>query len=310
MSILRSLVVATIAATVPSFAAAATESIHREHVFSVRPGDTVAVDVSFHDLAVTARPGDTVEVTVDLEVSGTTAKVARLLEGLEPVFEQNGDRILIRSALKGGMFWSSGKTRGRVVVAMPPDLDLEVDTSSGQTVLIGDFGGASVAIDSSSGETRLEGSAEQISVDASSGSVRLELSRPAATLRLDTSSGSVHLTGGARSVTASSSSGSIDVGGLLGDATLDASSGGITAEWASIDPRTQVTVDTSSGGVRLRFPAGTVLGGQVDTSSGGIRTDFPGEISDRGGRLDLAGGPDAVQLRVDTSSGGVQLLAR
>ena len=291
-------------------AAATTESIHREHVFDVQPGDTVMVEVSFHAVEVTARPGDTVDVTVDLELSGSAAKVERLLRYYDPVFEKERGRILIRSAHKGGLGWSSGKAEGRVVVAVPPDIDVSIDTSSGSTSLEGDFGRATVSVDASSGGTRIQGAADHVAVDASSGSVRLALSRPAETIRVDTSSGSVDLAGGAHDVAIDTSSGSIGAEDLLGSATFDASSGSVTAGWASIAPDTAVSVDTSSGGVRLTFPAGTPLGGFVDTSSGGIRTDFPGDVSQRGSRLDLVGGADAVEVRVDTSSGSVQLLAR
>jgi hypothetical protein len=306
---LRSLASLALVTTLSATATAATESLHREHVFPAVPGTTVVVDVSFHNVEISATPGDTVEVSIDLEFSGSAAKVARLLKDFEPVFEQEANRILIRSVRRGGLSWGALDAKGRVVVSMPPDLDLVVDTSSGATTLLGDFGRAGLTVDASSGSLRLDGAADHVVADASSGSVRLALSRPVETVRVDTSSGSVDLIGGARSVAVDTSSGSIGAEDLLGDATFDTSSGSVTAAWASVAPRSQVTVDTSSGGVRLSFPAGTSIAGRVDTSSGGIRTDFPGEISDRGGRLDLHGGADAVLIRVDTSSGGVKLLA-
>lgn len=294
----------------PVAAFSATESLHREHVFPARAGTTVVVDVSFHSVEITARPGDTVEVSVDLEFSGAAGKVARLLEEYEPVFEQDENRILIRSTHRGIVGWWSLHAKGRVEITMPPDLDIGIDTSSGATILTGDFGRASLTADASSGSLRVEGAFDHITANASSGSVRLELSRPTETVRVDTSSGTVDLAGGAGDVTIGTSSGSISAEDLLGSATFDASSGSVTASWSSISPGSRVSVDTSSGGVRLLFPVGTSLAGRVDTSSGGIRTDFPGDVSDRGSRVDLVGGPDAVEVRVDTSSGGVKLLAR
>lgn len=310
MPALMRIAIAATAALLPITAEAASESLHREHVFSVSSDQQVVVDVSFHEVEITARPGDTVQVTVDIEVSGSSGRAASLIRDLEPVFEQEGGRILIRSSRTGGATWGWGRVRGKVVIAMPPDLDLTVDSSSGETVLVGDFGRATVTVDVSSGSTQLRGAADHVAVDASSGSVRLELGRPAETVEVDTSSGSVRLTGGTHSAAISTSSGSIEADGLLGSATFDASSGSITAAWASLGPEAHVTADASSGGVRLTFPAGTVLDGRVDTSSGNIRSDFPGDVSQRGSRLELAGGPDAVRLQVDTSSGGVQLLAR
>ena len=118
---------------VPSAARAATETLHREHSFQARAEVTVEIDVSFHEVEVAARPGDTVEVTVDLEVSGSRAK--RTIDELDPVFRDDGDRLLIRSTRRGGLSWGFTRTKGRVVVEMPPGLDLEVDSSSGRTVI-------------------------------------------------------------------------------------------------------------------------------------------------------------------------------
>ncbi len=81
----------------------------------------------------------------------------------------------------------------------------------------------------------------------------------------------------------------------------------ITAQWDAIPAGAKVRADASSGNVTLRFPAGTVLTGSADTSSGGIRTDFPGTLQKS--HLELSGGVGAVRLKVDTSSGGVRLIA-
>jgi DUF4097 and DUF4098 domain-containing protein YvlB len=198
-----------------------------------------------------------------------------------------------------------------VVVEMPPGLDLEVDSSSGTTEITGDFGQAEIRCDASSGSIRIDGAAREISADVSSGSVILELSRAADRISADASSGSIKITGGAHELDADTSSGNIRALGLLGDATLEASSGSVTAEWESVAPGSRIIADTSSGGVRLTFPEGTLLKGSVETSSGGIHTDFPGLWKDkRGHHLVLDGGPGATHITVGTSSGGVKLFAR
>ena len=68
-----------------------------------------------------------------------------------PVFEDKGDRLIIRSTRKGGWSWRTGNIKGRVTVTMPPDLDLSVDASSGSITIDGDLGDGSVDCDASSG---------------------------------------------------------------------------------------------------------------------------------------------------------------
>jgi DUF4097 and DUF4098 domain-containing protein YvlB len=290
-------------------AAAASETLHREHSFDATNGMTVTVDVSFHTVEIVARPGDTVDVTVDLDISGSDKKVQKAIALLEPVFQQDSDGVLIRSTKKGFSGFGSAKVKGRVVVMTPPDLHVTVDSSSGSTTLTGDFGSAHIMCDASSGRFHINGAAQTVFTDLSSGSVLIELTRPAKSVRADTSSGSVTLKGGAGSFHADTSSGSIKADGLLGNASMNTSSGSITAAWSAIPPDATVVAETSSGSVNLTFPTGTVLKGSVGTSSGGIRSDFPGETSDRGHQLELYGGSGAVHLEVGTSSGGVSLRA-
>jgi DUF4097 and DUF4098 domain-containing protein YvlB len=286
---------------------ASSEKIHREHVFDVRPGMSVTVDVSSHEVEVAARPGSTVEVTVDIEISGSDTKVRQAAKALEPVFREDSEGVVIRSRKKGFSGFGSAKVRGRVTVVMPPDLDLMIDSSSGSSEVTGDFGTGNIVCDASSGSFRVTGAARSVVADLSSGSVVVDLNRPAESVRADTSSGSVTLKGGAAEFRADTSSGSITADGLEGDATMDASSGSITASWAAIPASTRIRADASSGSVRLTLPAAAALNGAVNTSSGGIHSDFPGRQSDDGDRMEFDGGPDAVQIKIDTSSGSVHL---
>lgn len=287
-------------------AAFADIDIHQEHSFAARPGGEVVVDVSFHGVEVTVSPGDTVDITVDIEIKGSGSSAKNAANELQPVFLEKENKLIIRSRRDKGFHWTSLSAKGRVTVTMPPGMDLTVDSSSGGAVISGDFGDAKVAFDASSGSLRISGAMRELTCDTSSGSVRAQLDRPLESFAADASSGSVRLTGGARHATVDTSSGSINLTGLLGDASLDSSSGSITAQWDAIPPDAAVNADASSGSVTLRFPAGTVLAGSVDTGSGGISTDFPGKLEDD--HLTLKGGAGAVQVRVDTSSGGVRLI--
>lgn len=299
-----------LALTAPGFVFADSGSIHQEHSFPARPGATVLVDVSFHNVEVEARPGSTVDVVVDIEVSGSTSKVKEALHHLEPEFIDKGDTLVVRSVPKKMSWSSSSRARGQVTVAMPPDMNLTIDSSSGGCEVRGDFGDSRLAFDLSSGRVEVNGAAREIATDSSSGSVVIELTRPAESVRVDASSGSVKVSGGAGDLRADVSSGSVQASGLFGNALVDSSSGRVDLAWATIPAGAEISVDSSSGGVTLQFPEGTTLGGKVSTSSGGISSDFPGEWTDRGRNFALAGGPGAASLRVDTSSGGVRLLAR
>lgn len=288
---------------------AAAGSLHAEHSFTARPDATLVIEVSFHEVVVNARPGQTVDVVVDLEVRGSDAKAAKRLGELEPVFRDDGDTVLVRSVRKGGINWGSSRATGRVVVEMPPNMDVEIDSASGSCTLTGDFGEAALSVDLASGAVRIAGAARELNIDTASGSITAELARPAQRIVADTASGSITVTGGAHRVEADSASGSIRLSGLLGDASLDSSSGSITASWSSLSSGTAIAADTSSGRVRLTLPSGTPLSGTIDTGSGGIQSDFSGTFQDRGHRLELRGGPEAARIDVDTSSGGVQLIA-
>jgi len=309
----KNLLIAVTALTLialPSAAGATTRTFDVTKSFPAQPGGTVVVDVSFHQVEVRVENRSTVEITVELEMSASESKAERLIEEYKPLFTTRGDEIRVRSASNAriGFSWGTTRKQGRVTVSMPTGMNLEVDSSSGRCEVGGDFGDSRVVCDTSSGSVEVNGSMRELVADTSSGSVRVELTARAENVRIDTSSGSVHLKGPAARVNADTSSGSVTLSGLIGDMVADTSSGRVSASWDTIPSGAKVRADTSPGSVRLHFPRGTVLAGSVDTSSGGITSDFPGERSDRGHHLDLDGGPGAVKIHVDTSSGGVKLL--
>ncbi len=282
--------------------------IHEKHRFDANPGDTVVVDVSFHNVEVRAQPGSSVDVTVDITVSGNSSSAQNAAEDLRPVFEDQGDRLLIRSTRNKGWSWKNVKAKGHVVVLMPPDVNLLIDSSSGEAEIIGDFGNSKVSFDASSGGLMVDGAMRALHSDLSSGSVHANVTRPLAEFTADASSGSVHLEGGAALAKVDTSSGSIDVSGLTGVGKFSASSGNIKAQWDEIPPNTTVRASASSGNVTLTFPEYTKISGLVEVSSGGIHSDFPALIRGKD-ELKLDGGPNAIDVQVDTSSGNIKLLS-
>lgn len=304
---LRTGVAATLLCLAIAGSAAADIEIHQQHRFEARPGATVVVDVSFHAVEVTAVPGDSVDVTVDVTVKGSGGSAKNVANQLQPQFLVEGDKLIIRSSVKRGWSWKRVSARGTVTISMPPGMNLSIDSSSGGTRISGDFGDAAVDFDASSGSLTVDGAMREVDADISSGSIRVAVMRPLEKFSADASSGSVRLTGGAHEAHVDTSSGSINVAGLLGEGHFDSSSGSITAQWNAIPAGTNVRAEASSGSVTLTFPEGTRLKGSVDVSSGGIQSDFPGSKSKK--HFDLDGGSGAVNLSVETSSGGVKLLS-
>ena len=282
--------------------------VHEQHRFDARPGATVVIDVSFHSVEVTAQPGSAVDVTVDLTIKGDGSSAKNLANDLRPVFKEDGDKLIIRSVRKKGWNWKSVKAKGKIAVQMPPGMNLTIDSSSGSARINGDFADSKVVFDASSGSLTVDGAMRELHTDLSSGSVRATVSRPLEVFTSDASSGSARLTGGARVAHVESSSGSINVSGLLGEGIFSASSGNIKAQWDAIPPQTTVRANASSGSVTLWFPQDTRISGSLDVSSGGLHSDFPALVRGKD-RLELDGGPDAVNIEVDTSSGSIKLLA-
>ncbi len=282
--------------------------LRQEHTFDVRSGQKVTVDVSFHRVEVTVEPGSQVHAVVEISTTSSSNKAKRAVEELRPVFEEKGDSIIIRSTRKGGWSSWSGNLKAMVRITMPPDLDLSVDSSSGSINVAGDLGDADVDCDASSGSVNIRGAMRNLTVDTSSGSIEVRVDRPLERFSADASSGSVHFKGGAKEAYAETSSGSITLLGLQGDADMEASSGSITGQWDSIPPETSIRAAASSGSVTLRLPESTEISGSADTSSCGvIRSDFPGTFHKKSATFN--GGAGAVQIRIDTSSGSIKILA-
>ena len=296
-------VIFALAATGVAFA---DTELYREHSFDATPGQTVSIDVSFHRVEVQIEPGSTVHAVVRIWSSSSSSRAERAVRELEPVFDERGSTLSIRSTRRGGWSWWNGTIKGSVTVTMPPGLDLEVDSSSGSIDIDGDLGDGEIRCDASSGSVTVRGATRSLHADTSSGSIKAYVDRPLENFSADASSGSVRLEGGAHTTSVDTSSGSITLDGLRGDAMLDASSGSITAHWDSIPPSATIRAGASSGSVTITLPPGTDVTGKASTSSGGIRSDFPGSIGKKSATFH--GGSSAVDVRISTSSGSVKVL--
>ncbi len=164
---------------------------------------------------------------------------------------------------------------------------LSVDVGSGTVRVSRHVGG--LLIDTGSGDIRANDiQGERVSFDTGSGSVSCSAIR-CLELIVDTGSGAVRVDG-------------VDSDRLH----IDTGSGAVTA--SLLATKTDVLIDTGSGGVRLTIPHGFGADLRISTGSGGIHTGMPVTVRERS-RNSLAGriGDGRSRVVIDTGSGAVQL---
>jgi DUF4097 and DUF4098 domain-containing protein YvlB len=289
---------------------AGTATLRKEHRFVPKPGGTLKVEASFHDVTVTVKEGAAeVNVAVEAELTAWPADAEDALSAYAPIFQESGDTLLVRcrpkTSVRVGFFNGSGS----VTVILPPGMDLNLDTGSGEITLKGENPERDLTCDTGSGDIRIEGSCRNLTADTGSGRVSARLSGPVLRVSIDTGSGDVDFRGEAAEFRGDTGSGSIRAEGLAGRAAFDTGSGDVEAVWAKAPGAVRVVADTGSGDVFLTFPKEARLGGEIETSSGRIRCDYPGTLEERGRAFDLAGGAGSANLRVDTGSGDVRVVA-
>ncbi|NOZ79914.1 MAG: DUF4097 domain-containing protein [Acidobacteria bacterium] len=346
-SLIRVFVVWAAVLALPGIAGAA--AAHFQKSFPAQGISAVKVNVSFHDVQVVVRQTPSVNITVDLTSRDSKKRAAKLFAEYKPSFTVRDGIITVKSLRKHRIWsWGGMSITGKVIVTVPPGIDLNLDTSSGDCEVQGNLGHATIKADTSSGDVTVSGSARRISADTSSGDVRLHLSTPseeitadtssgsvsvdgsarkisadtasgdvvlhldptAGKVEVDTSSGDVTLTGGAARFSADTSSGDVLGTGLTGNVEANTSSGNVTLAWLKVVPGSNVDIDSGSGEVRLLFPGETALEGRITTSSGDIRSDFPGMTRDHGRLFVLESNTAAATVRISTASGSITLKRR
>ena len=299
---------AVVAGAAVSWAGRGDADARFEKVVPAAGLEAVSVVVSFHQVDVKVEDRADVAVTVELEGKGPADAVKEQVGWYTPEFEVSDGVFLVRSVRDSKGHGRTDHLRGRVTVLMPPGLDLSVETASGDCTVTGDLGDGELRTDTSSGDVTLTGACARITTDSSSGDVRLMLARPAEKVSVDSSSGDLLLEGGCAELEADTSSGDVTGSRLTGDAEVDTASGDVVLQWAAPAAGVHVDVETASGDVRLVFPRGTAVAGEVSTASGTIDSGPGGTWKLRGRVLALPGGPDAATVEVETASGDVKIL--
>ncbi len=281
------------------------------HTFPARAGKLVEIQVRSLDVAVTVAESD--EIAVELRLApgvSSTARNRRWLERHRPVFDDSPERLRVSIPARVPSFsvgWSP--PGGTLSVTLPPSCQLEVETTSGEVSLDGSAPLAGeVRIASHSGDLTVRGGAARLVVESVSGDVTI-LGPPLALLDVHTTSGDVLLRAGCARTLLESTSGDARLVRLTGELSATTTSGDLQASFAALGPGEAITVTSVSGNVTLALPD-VPVSGQVQTVSGRIRSRFDGDWQRRHRALLLPSRPDAVQLRVATTSGDVVLSRR
>ena len=205
---------------------------------------------------------------------------------------QTGDRVDIQVQLpKNHGGWSMGHRSVRLVLRVPKQANLDVQTGDG-----------SVDVQPVSGRVSVSTGDGSITADGLQGEVRLH-----------TGDGSIKATGLGGRLQADTGDGHMNVRGRFDVLDLRSGDGGIDAE---AEPGSKVetawSLHSGDGGITLRVPEG--LGADLDahTGDGSITLDKPitvtGTVSPTTvrGKLGAGGQP----LRIQTGDGSIRLAAR
>lgn len=289
-------------------AAGETATFHGTKTLAPKQGGTLKVEGSFQDISVTLAPGTSVEVTVDMKLSAWPQDSKEALKAYEPVYSEEGNTLLIRCRSQHQLSVGFLNSSGTIAIRMPPGMNLDLHTGSGDLEVRGDLGSYDLVGDTGSGDVRMEGGLRTLSAETGSGDVKAKLTAPATSAKIHTGSGDVNFSGGCARFEASAGSGNITADGLVGPGTFETGSGDIEALWTRLADGTAVKAESGSGRIHLGLPADATLSGDLDTGSGDIRSDFPGKSSQKGRHWSFLGGPGASRFSVETGSGDIHVV--
>lgn len=308
MTSLRRVVVALLAlmagAATGSFAA--QQELNQTQRFPAAPGRRVVVDAA--TLAVHVRSADVreVEVATELRIGGVSEERAEgWITRHTPTLEDTPEALSIvaRPGSDGFMWLGHLTARARIRLVLPPFVNPDLTTSSGDISIRGDFPATKVLLRTATGQVELVGAAAEADVRSASGDADFDLVRPLERLFARSASGDITLRGGAREVQVDTSSGDVRLENLSGSVRVESSNGKIILQWDRLDAKDEVRVKTSSGRVNLVLPEGTTARGYLRTTDGTIRSDLPGVVNQAGDTVELQG--DGPLLEVESASGAI-----
>lgn len=246
--------------------------VHR--TFQVRPESVVTVSVSGGRISVTTTPGRTAKITLIERVNTDSEHEAdAALANYDVTFTQTdtGVKVSAKRTHTTGWFARRPHVNINAELAVPADVRLDLGTSGGSIVVLGDRA-AAVKAGTSGGSIRVDGRHTDLDLDTSGGSIRV--GRVTGTLRADTSGGSITV-------------------GQIGDSARD------------------VDLATSGGSIRIGIVPTAHLRIDASTSGGHVSADALPLVTTTRSRSHIIGtlNSGAGRLRASTSGGSVRLYA-
>jgi hypothetical protein len=286
-----------------SAAVAAEKSEQIVKSFPAQADKLVLVDGG--PLDVHARVAEIPDIRVKVElVAGalSEAQATAWVESHRPTFEDSEGGLRIIAPDPPGTNIAKGViiSKARLEVVVPANVRVDLSTSSGNLMAVGEFTGTRLLrLRSASGDVELLGWAGEIEARATSGDIRIKASKAIGSLLARTASGDIELSGGIRALRCDTSSGSIHADGLLGSVGIVTTTGSVVARFDSLAVSDTVSITTTSGQVRLVLPPASAPSGELACPGCEIRSAYPGEGDGKAGKLILTGPGPRIEVMAD-----------
>lgn len=248
-----------------------------QQTYPLQTGGTVSLDNVNGGVTVEAWDRAEVQVVADKEVKADDGDVAKkAMQQIQIQVGKSAGKLDIVTKLPkrdNGLFeWMAGKNVNMNVkyqVKVPRNVVLDLETVNGGVRLVGTEGRASV--ETTNGALEIEG-------------VR-------GNLELETTNGSISVARSAGAVEAETTNGSIEV------------------ELSEVPDGSDLSFETTNGGVTVRLPKDIRVSLDAATSNGRVTSDFDVEGADSKSRRRLAGDINGGggKLRVRSTNGGVTI---
>jgi len=268
----------------------------KEKTFTVKPGETLTVDVSGADIKIESREGNEVLV----KIFGNR----KAEEKMNFRIEQNSSGVDIEIKRKGSSWfnWGSGISL-RVEVTVPNNYNTEINTSGGDINLSNLQGKHNLR--TSGGDVELENTKGPLFVKTSGGDIKLNNHKGES--ELITSGGNIITRKQTGDVKASTSGGDVDLETQEGKILAKTSGGGIKINYKG--EYKGINATTSGGGIKISVPNNIKATVQLATSGGSIDCDFSNTKSTKVSRskfeAELNGGGELLYAK--TSGGSIYL---
>ena len=295
----RSLVILIVGFLCMALGATASLAEVEERTFSLKADGLVSVENSAGNTTIHAWEKE--------EVKMVTTRKGRGSDKIEIIIDASQDHLKIETEYPRFSWFERGRVHYELWV--PEGATVKLQSSSGDLFIEGQR--SNVRAQSSSGDIELKDIWGEIDASASSGSIRTENSKGDISAR--TSSGSIRIRGVEESdrpndIRVHASSGNVTLKDIVGDIDAETSSGKIDAE----NVEGIITARASSGNIKILEAQGGVKA--VRTSSGEIRVELEEiyeELSEMSfqstsGDIDLSIPSDtAADIDISTTSGRI-----